>query len=53
VILTKPAASDISFIHDRMPVILSKDMQEEWISKQMDIQDVMNHSIENVMYQEL
>lgn len=31
VILTAPAANGISFIHDRMPVILSQDMQEDWL----------------------
>lgn len=30
VILTAPAANGISFIHDRMPVILPQEAQEDW-----------------------
>lgn len=31
VILTRPAWSGISFIHDRMPVILPKEKHDEWL----------------------
>lgn len=31
VILTAPAAEGISFIHDRMPLILSPEQREEWL----------------------
>ena len=30
-ILTQEARSDFSYIHDRMPVLLTKEMQEDWI----------------------
>ncbi|WP_024344809.1 SOS response-associated peptidase family protein [Lacrimispora indolis] len=32
VILTRPAWSGISFIHDRMPVILPKEKHDEWLN---------------------
>jgi putative SOS response-associated peptidase YedK len=31
VVLTRPAWSEISFIHDRMPVILPKESHEDWL----------------------
>lgn len=31
VILTAPAAEGISFIHERMPLILSKEQREDWL----------------------
>jgi len=51
VILTRSATPAIAFIHDRMPVILTKDFQEVWLSEHIDIQDVMNHSVEYLIYQ--
>ena len=30
-ILTREAAGDISFIHDRMPVILPQSAHDEWL----------------------
>ncbi|HWQ89253.1 MAG TPA: SOS response-associated peptidase family protein [Desulfitobacteriaceae bacterium] len=50
VILTRPAAPDIAFIHDRMPVILAKDMHEAWLSQTIDNQEIMNHSVEKLLY---
>lgn len=32
VILTRPAAPDIAFIHDRMPVIVPKGIRRKWLS---------------------
>ncbi len=32
VILTRPAASELAFIHDRMPVIIPKAEQKNWLS---------------------
>jgi putative SOS response-associated peptidase YedK len=51
VILTRPAAPKISFIHERMPVILAKDMHKAWLCQRMNNQDVMDHSVENLIYQ--
>jgi putative SOS response-associated peptidase YedK len=50
VILTRPAAPKITFIHERMPVILTKDMHEAWLYQCMNDQHVMNHSVENLIY---
>jgi putative SOS response-associated peptidase YedK len=44
VILTRPAAPGIAFIHDRMPVILAKDLHKVWFLKQINNQDVLNFS---------
>ena len=38
VILTQKAASQISGIHDRMPVILDLPAQEEWLKEDADVQ---------------
>jgi putative SOS response-associated peptidase YedK len=51
VILTRPAVPNISFIHDRMPVILAKDMHKAWLSEHMDTQSIMHYSIKNLIYQ--
>ena len=32
VILTRPAAPELAFIHDRMPVIVSRDRQKNWLN---------------------
>lgn len=51
VILTRPAAPMITFIHERMPVILTKDMHDAWLCQRIDCQNVINHSVENFTYQ--
>ncbi|MGI1658246.1 MAG: SOS response-associated peptidase [Desulfitobacterium sp.] len=50
VILTRPAAPVISFIHERMPVIMPKELSGVWLSGEMESHDVMHHSVENVSY---
>lgn len=32
VIITKPAAENIAFIHDRMPAIIGEDLRERWLA---------------------
>jgi len=32
VIITKPAAENIAFIHDRMPLIIEENLRERWLS---------------------
>jgi len=49
VILTRPAWSGISFIHDRMPVILSKKSHDEWLYGH-DPVSTMNQAISEVQY---
>lgn len=50
VILTRPAAESLSFIHDRMPVILPKAMQEKWLTGTAGVQEVLNGSVEDLEY---
>lgn len=49
VILTRDAAPDIRFIHDRMPVILNKEAREAWLSDSTDITGVISSAIENII----
>ena len=48
VILTQKAASQISGIHDRMPVILDLPAQEEWLKEDADVQGVIHQAIERI-----
>lgn len=41
VILTRPAAPEIAFIHDRMPVILKHDDMDAWLSPAADVDDLL------------
>ncbi|MEL4105634.1 SOS response-associated peptidase [Oscillospiraceae bacterium WX1] len=50
VILTRPAAHDISFIHDRMPIILPEPFQKHWLSDPMDAAALLEASGENISY---
>ena len=49
VILTRPAWSGISFIHDRMPVILPRKSHDEWLYGHNPI-STMNQAISEVHY---
>lgn len=50
VILTRPGAPKIAFIHDRMPVILSKEIHKAWLNRSLDNEDMINYSVENLSY---
>ncbi|MBP8641290.1 MAG: SOS response-associated peptidase [Oscillospiraceae bacterium] len=50
VILTREASSDIRFIHDRMPVILSKEVRDKWLSGQLNVQQTTEYSEERFTY---
>lgn len=52
VILTRPAAEGIAFIHDRMPVILSKETHEQWLSGLLSTREVLNFSLEDMDYRD-
>lgn len=52
VVLTRPAWSGISFIHDRMPVILPRETHDEWLNGH-DPMNVMRKSINEVNYKPL
>ncbi len=49
VILTRPAWSGISFIHDRMPVILPKEIHDEWLFGH-DPKGTMNRASDEIRY---
>ena len=48
VILTRQAAPGIDFIHDRMPVILTRDLRKRWIN--YDLGDVFDTSPDGLDY---
>ncbi len=49
VILTRPAASCISHIHDRMPVILPKRSHDRWLCGGGDAEDIMQACCTNIL----
>ena len=50
VVLTRPPAADIEFIHDRMPVILPKECIREWINPAADPDKIVKYAMENMVY---
>jgi len=50
VILTRPAAPEIAFIHNRMPVILPKPYHEPWLNRRLDVDDVMKASVASALH---
>jgi len=50
VIITRPAATNIAFIHDRMPVILPKEAHKAWLSQHINELDVLDISIGLLSY---
>ncbi|MDR1707442.1 MAG: SOS response-associated peptidase [Prevotella sp.] len=52
VFLTRPAWSGISFIHDRMPVILPKEKHDEWLNGH-DPVGTMRRAVDEVGYKEV
>jgi len=51
VILTCTPAEEIAFIHDRMPVILPRALQAQWLRTDMDILSVLNAPRERMQAQ--
>ncbi|NLO13446.1 MAG: SOS response-associated peptidase [Clostridiales bacterium] len=49
VILTRKAARGIENIHDRMPVILDHEEQQEWLSKDANIPRIIEKSVERIL----
>ena len=45
VILTRPAAKSLAWMHDRMPVMLSTDKAKEWIQPGTNPDDIMKHCL--------
>ncbi len=51
VILTRDAAPGIAHIHSRMPVILSREGREAWLSDTADITGILNSAMGELMAQ--
>ena len=49
-ILTRDPAESISFIHNRMPVLLPADMVQEWINPKYSADDLLRNAILAVQY---
>lgn len=52
VILTRPAASGISFIHDRMPVVIPEAVRHQWLANDMKTSELMDLSDGNLTYRD-
>ncbi len=53
VILTRDAASDIGFIHSRMPLILPKDALSDWLSHDVDYRDMLKAAVTDMEYKSI
>ncbi|HAN20359.1 MAG: hypothetical protein A2Y15_06815 [Clostridiales bacterium GWF2_36_10] len=51
VILTKPASENISFIHDRMPVLLSQTQLIPWLNGSLDISRLSLLNISDIPFE--
>ena len=51
-ILTRKAADGISFIHDRMPVIVPKEKEADWLSQQMTLDELLEDVETDMEFQE-
>lgn len=51
-ILTRPAAPALSFIHDRMPVIVPEHLRQRWLTEPVGVQELLSASEENLAYKE-
>ncbi len=50
VILTRPAAPDIAFIHDRMPVIVPESVRQKWLVDGLSTSALMSTSTEQLSF---
>lgn len=49
-ILTRAPADSISFIHDRMPVILPADRLRDWLNPENPAGEILNHAVLDVAH---
>lgn len=49
-ILTRQPADSIAFIHDRMPVLLPKDILQDWLNPSYDATDILRAAITDVSF---
>ncbi len=50
-ILTREPAESIAFIHDRMPVILPRDLVRDWINPKYRAGEILNHAVLDVSHE--
>ena len=51
VILTAPASGGISFIHDRMPLILTPEQREAWLSDPTSAGKLLEEGVQDIVYE--
>jgi len=49
-IITKNASPEMVSLHDRMPVIIPKELINDWLKKDVDVNLIFNQSLENLTY---
>lgn len=49
-ILTRQPAQNITFIHDRMPVIIPREMKNEWLNPHYSADDLLRHAVTDVVF---
>lgn len=53
VILTRPAAADIEFIHERMPVLVPEQERENWLYGRTDARELLEPPKESFIYRSI
>lgn len=53
VILTRPAAPEIAFIHDRMPVIVPEHIRKKWLTEAVEPITLLEESEAHLKYQDV
>ena len=51
VVLTRPPASDIAFLHDRMPVLVPGDLVGDWIDPSRDAAPLLGKALNDVRFE--
>jgi len=51
VILTAPASGGISFIHDRMPLILTPEQREAWLKDPTSAGKLLEEGVQDIVYE--
>ena len=50
-ILTREAATEIAFIHPRMPVMLPRNVCADWLNPQMNAQELVANALTSMAFQ--
>ncbi|MBR5731225.1 MAG: SOS response-associated peptidase [Firmicutes bacterium] len=50
-VLTRPPAESISFIHDRMPLILPENLIADWIRPDSDPKEIIGHALTDMVFE--